>query len=419
MLNSIKTNLKFSTDYVLAFLKWTVLSVFVGLIGGVLGSVFHICIDRVTELRMEHGFLLFLLPLGGLLIAAMYHLFSSKGRIDTNRVIESVRENEKVPLVMIPLIFISTVITHMLGGSAGREGAALQLGGSVGYNVGKLLRLNEKSMRIIIMSGMSSVFAALFGTPLTAAVFSIEVISVGVLHYAGLVPCVTASVVAYTVSRKFGLGGVRFDNVVMEQFAVSSFAKVAILALLCALVSILFCAAIKKCEHLMDRMLRNRYLRTFIGGLIIALLSLILNTRDYNGAGMDVITRAMNGETGGAAFLLKIIFTAITISAGFKGGEIVPAFFIGSTFGCVLAPLLGLNPSFAAAIGFVALFCGVVNCPVASIILSIEVFGAEGLLFFALACSISYMMSGCFGLYHSQKIVYSKLDDEYIDINTI
>jgi len=418
-LNSIKTNLKFSTDYVLAFLKWTVLSVFVGLIGGVLGSVFHICIDRVTELRMEHGFLLFLLPLGGLLIAAMYHLFSSKGRIDTNRVIESVRENEKVPLVMIPLIFISTVITHMLGGSAGREGAALQLGGSVGYNVGKLLRLNEKSMRIIIMSGMSSVFAALFGTPLTAAVFSIEVISVGVLHYAGLVPCVTASVVAYTVSRKFGLGGVRFDNVVMEQFAVSSFAKVAILALLCALVSILFCAAIKKCEHLMDRMLRNRYLRTFIGGLIIALLSLILNTRDYNGAGMDVITRAMNGETGGAAFLLKIIFTAITISAGFKGGEIVPAFFIGSTFGCVLAPLLGLNPSFAAAIGFVALFCGVVNCPVASIILSIEVFGAEGLLFFALACSISYMMSGCFGLYHSQKIVYSKLDDEYIDINTI
>ena len=418
-MNSIKTNLKFSTDYVLAFLKWTVLSVFVGLIGGVLGSVFHICIDRVTELRMEHGFLLFLLPLGGLLIAAMYHLFSSKGRIDTNRVIESVRENEKVPLVMIPLIFISTVITHMLGGSAGREGAALQLGGSVGYNVGKLLRLNEKSMRIIIMSGMSSVFAALFGTPLTAAVFSIEVISVGVLHYAGLVPCVTASVVAYTVSRKFGLGGVRFDNVVMEQFAVSSFAKVAILALLCALVSILFCAAIKKCEHLMDRMLRNRYLRTFIGGLIIALLSLILNTRDYNGAGMDVITRAMNGETGGAAFLLKIIFTAITISAGFKGGEIVPAFFIGSTFGCVLAPLLGLNPSFAAAIGFVALFCGVVNCPVASIILSIEVFGAEGLLFFALACSISYMMSGCFGLYHSQKIVYSKLDDEYIDINTI
>jgi len=418
-LNSIKTNLKFSTDYVLAFLKWTVLSVFVGLIGGVLGSVFHICIDRVTELRMEHGFLLFLLPLGGLLIAAMYHLFSSKGRIDTNRVIESVRENEKVPLVMIPLIFISTVITHMLGGSAGREGAALQLGGSVGYNVGKLLRLNEKSMRIIIMSGMSSVFAALFGTPLTAAVFSIEVISVGVLHYAGLVPCVTASVVAYTVSRKFGLGGVRFDNVVMEQFAVSSFAKVAILALLCALVSILFCAAIKKCEHLMDRMLRNRYLRTFIGGLIIALLSLILNTRDYNGAGMDVITRAMNGETGGAAFLLKIIFTAITISAGFKGGEIVPAFFIGSTFGRVLAPLLGLNPSFAAAIGFVALFCGVVNCPVASIILSIEVFGAEGLLFFALACSISYMMSGCFGLYHSQKIVYSKLDDEYIDINTI
>ena len=168
----------------------------------------------------------------------------------------------------------------------------------------------------------------------------------------------------------------------------------------------------------MDRFIKNPFLRAFAGGSIIVLLTVLLGTYDYNGAGMNVIERAMQGEANGEAFLIKIIFTAITISAGFKGGEIVPAFFIGSTFGCVMGNLLGLNPAIAAAIGFVSVFCGVVNCPIASIVLSLEVFGEEGLIFFALACSISYMMSGCFGLYKSQKIVYSKLDDDYIDIAT-
>lgn len=414
----IKENFKNTTEYMKAFLKWVLLSVLVGLVGGALGSVFHLLIDYVTELRMEKGFLLYFLPVGGLLIAAMYHLFSSKGKIDTNRVILSVRKDEKVPLVMIPLIFISTVITHMLGGSAGREGAALQLGGSIGYNFGRLFRLNEKDLHIIIMSGMGAVFAALFGTPLTAAIFAIEVITVGVIHYGAIVPCTISALTAYLVSKMFGLTGVRFTGIAFADITPQGLVQVALLALLCAVVSILFCFVMKKCEHIMDKLLPNRYLRVFLGGLAIVVLSALLGTRDYNGAGMDVITRAMDGNANGEAFLLKIIFTAITISAGFKGGEIVPAFFIGSTFGCVAGPLLGMDASFAAAIGFTALFCGVVNCPIASIILSIEVFGVQGLWYFALACAITYMMSGYYGLYHSQKIMCSKINDEYIDIHT-
>ena len=367
----IKENFKNTTEYMKAFLKWVLLSVLVGLVGGALGSVFHLLIDYVTELRMEKGFLLYFLPVGGLLIAAMYHLFSSKGKIDTNRVILSVRKDEKVPLVMIPLIFISTVITHMLGGSAGREGAALQLGGSIGYNFGRLFRLNEKDLHIIIMSGMGAVFAALFGTPLTAAIFAIEVITVGVIHYGAIVPCTISALTAYLVSKMFGLTGVRFTGIAFADITPQGLVQVALLALLCAVVSILFCFVMKKCEHIMDKLLPNRYLRVFLGGLAIVVLSALLGTRDYNGAGMDVITRAMDGNANGEAFLLKIIFTAITISAGFKGGEIVPAFFIGSTFGCVAGPLLGMDASFAAAIGFTALFCGVVNCPIASIILSL------------------------------------------------
>lgn len=414
----MQTTFKVSLKYLEALLRWTVLSIIIGAIGGVLGSIFHICIDKVTELRQIHGWILYLLPIGGLAIMGMYHLFVSKGQIDTNRVIESVREKKDVPLIMVPLIFISTVITHLLGGSAGREGAALQLGGSIGYNVGKVLKLDKKSMHIIVMSGMASVFSALFGTPITAAIFSIEVACVGVFHYAGLVPCVISSVSAYMISKLFGLSGVSFLGILPPDFGAYTFIKIGVLAVLCALVSILFCMVIKKSEKIMDKAFHNKYLRAFIGGAIIVVLTLLVNTRDYNGAGMEVITRALSGEAKVEAFLLKIIFTAITIAAGFKGGEIVPAFFIGSTFGCTLAGVLGLDASFGAAIGFICLFCGVVNCPLASLILSVEVFGTEGLLFFALACSISYLMSGSFGLYHSQKLMYSKLDDEYIDTYT-
>ena len=417
-MNSIKTNLKICTNYIFAFAKWIIIAVAVGVIGGILGSVFHLSIDYVTELRVKHDFLIFILPVGGLLIAALYYLFSSQGRIDTNRVIESVRKDKNVPLVMIPLIFISTVVTHMLGGSAGREGAALQLGGSIGYNFGKLIRLKKSDMHIIVMSGMSAVFAALFGTPLTAAIFSLEVTSVGAFHYAGLLPCVVSSVTAAQIAKSFNLHPVHFSGIEFGAITPSLILQVIFLAVLCALVSILFCTAIKKCESLMDKLIKNSFLRAFAGGIIIVVITILSGTRDYNGAGMDIVARAVGGEALPWAFLLKIIFTAITISAGFKGGEIVPAFFIGSTFGCVIAPLIGLDSAIGAAIGFVALFCGVVNCPIASIILSLEVFGANGLLFFAIACSVSYMMSGCFGLYDSQKIIYSKIDDEYIDVHT-
>ena len=192
-----------------------------------------------------------------------------------------------------------------------------------------------------------------------------------------------------------------------------------IIAFLCALGSIFFCGRIKKWEEIFKRLMPSGYIRAFVGGVIILVLSLSLGTRDYNGAGMDVITKAINGNANYEAFILKIIFTAITISAGFKGGEIVPSFFIGSTFGCALGSLMGFDPGFAAAMGFVAVFCSVVNCPVASVMLSIEVFGSENALIFALVCAISYMMSGYSGLYKSQRIAYSKLDEKEINKNTI
>ncbi len=383
-------------------LKLIPISILIGVLGGLLGTLFHISVDYVTTFRQNNSVLILFLPLGGLVIAAMYNVFRSKGNIDTRRVFQSVKENKDVPIVMIPLIFIGTVITHMLGGSAGREGAALQLGGSMGYNVGKALKRDNESTKMLVTAGMSSVFAALFGTPLTAMVFSLEV--TGVFNFCGLLIGLISSAVAFFISQFLGVEAVRFVLPKAFEYQADALLKVVVLALLCAGVCILFSLAIHKTESLMGKCIPNQYVRAVVGGLIIVLLTVILRTTDYNGAGMDVIERAISGNVKYSAFLMKIVFTAITIAAGFKGGEIVPTFFIGATFGCLAAGLLGLSGGLGAALGFIALFSGMTKCPIASLLLAIEVFGAKGVPFFIIAVIIAYVFSGRFGLYNNAKL---------------
>ncbi len=398
------------------FLKWFLIALLVGGICGAVGSVFHICIDLVTELRFEHKWVILLLPLGGFVIFALYKL--AKTKLDTNRVIESIRSENDIPFIMAPLIFVSTIITHLLGGSAGREGAALQLGGSIGYNIGRIFKFGKDELHVIVMTGMSAFFSALFGTPLTAAFFALEVTSVGIMHYSGLVPCIVAAYAASAIAKLMGLAPVGFTLPVNVDFTALSVAQTVGIAVLCAVLSVAFCVSLEKSEHYMKRLIKKDYLRPIIGGLVIIILSLLVGNQDYNGAGMQVIESAMQGKTVAFAFVLKIIFTAVTIASGFKGGEIVPTFFIGSTFGCLVAPLFGMDAAFGAAIGFVATFCGVVNCPVASIILALEVFGASNLPLLAIACGVSYMLSGNYGLYKSQKIMYSKFETKFINSST-
>lgn len=402
--------------YTDAMLKWLVIGGLVGGVGGVVGALFHLGVSYATEVRLAHPWVLYLLPAGGLVIAGLYKLCKLEGR-GTNAVIESVHFGKEVPVLLVPLIFVSTVITHLCGGSAGREGAALQIGGGIGYRTGRLLHLGEKDLPLATLCGMSGVFSALFGTPLTATVFALEVISVGVLYYAGLVPCITAAMVGYLVSLWMGVPPTRF-TVVMPALDGWTLLLVVVLAILCALVSILFCRGLHVTEHLAERLMKNSYLRAAAGGAVIIALTLLLGTTDYNGAGMDVISRALTGEASGWAWLLKLLFTAVTIGCGFKGGEVVPSFFVGATFGCAAGALLGLPPGFAAAIGLVAVFCGAVNCPIASVVLSVELFGADAMLYFAIACAISYVLSGYCGLYSSQTILYSKLRAEFINVHT-
>lgn len=406
-----------ATMHIYPFVKWLFFAALVGVVGGAVGTLFHECLDFVTEVRTENKWLVFFLPIATLVIAFLYLVFKGKDKLNTNGVIEAVQTDRKVPIIMAPLIFVSALISHLFGASVGREGAALQIGGSIGYNVGKIFKLGKTDLHIIVMIGMSALFAALFGTPLTAAVFAIELACVGTIRYAALLPCVISAIIGSQIAAFFGVSPIAFHDISFVPLSIYSIIRVSILALLCALVSIIFCVSISKSKKYMSKLLPNAYLRGFVGGVIIVLLTVILRTYDYNGAGMDVVSLALSGEARPEAFLIKIIFTAICIAAGFKGGEIVPLLFIGSTFGCVAGDILGLSPDFAAAIGFVSVFCGAVNCPLASMFLAIEVFGTDSLLLFALACGISYMMSGNFGIYKSQKIFYSKYMDEEINEN--
>ncbi|MCI8597502.1 MAG: chloride channel protein [Lachnospiraceae bacterium] len=397
--------------------RWLFFASVTGFVLGVVGTLFGKNIGFVTELRGRYPWILYGLPLVGIMIVWMYK-WEHQEKSSTNLVLDTIHAKKDIPIKTTPLIYISTVLTHMCGGSVGREGAALQLGGSIGEFLGKCFRIDESDRRVVIMCGMSAAFSALFGTPMAAAIFSMEVASVGIMYYAALVPCVVSSYIAGAVARYFGLSGEHFVISNLPAFNLLNAGKVLILGLACAAVSILFCIVLHKMEHLFQNYIPNPYLRAVIAGCLIILLTKLLRTTDYLGAGMDIVEASMEGNVLWAAFLLKILFTSITLSGGFKGGEIVPAFFVGATFGCLMSHFLHLSPALGTACGMAAVFCGVTNSPISSLLISFEMFGFEAAPFFFLAIAVSYMQSGYYGLYHSQKIVYSKVKIEFINQDT-
>lgn len=405
--------------YAKTFIKWLICSAIIGITCGAVGTAFHYSVEYVTQFRSGHSWIIFLLPAAGLLIVFLYRAGGIKHDKGTNLVIGSIRNPEyNVPFRMAPLIFITTVITHLFGGSAGREGAALQIGGSLGASIGKLIKMDDNDKHIMTLCGMSAVFAALFGTPVTAALFSVEVISIGILYYSALVPCILSATISYAITEKFHITPTYFILNQVPEMSLATGIRVIILSVAAAVLSILFCMSMQVIGKTFKKYLKNQYLRILVGGVLLVLLTLIVRCNDYNGAGMNIIEQAIHGTAKPEAFILKLLFTCITIGCGFRGGEIVPSFFIGATFGCTLGGWIGLDPGFGAAMGLVCLFCGVVNCPLASLVLSIELFGASGILLFAIGCSVSYMLSGYYSLYSEQKIIYSKLRPHYVNLYT-
>ena len=396
-------------DYIWTFGKWFLLSGLSGVLCGLVGTAFSYGIRFVTGTRSDYPWFLYLLPVAGLIIVFLYQILDVKEDKGTNLVLSSVQDpKEKVPLKISFLMFVSTLLTHLGGGSAGREGAALQIGAGISTAVGRLFPIDKEDRSLIVMCGMAGLFSALFGTPITAAIFSIEVVTVGVIQCSALFPCLLSSLVAVGIAHLFHVAPESYEILAAPEFGFLSMGQVLLLGILCAAVSVLFCVSMHKTKHLFVKYIKNPYLTVLAGSAMIILLTLLIGNQDFNGAGGAIIEKAMEGEALPYAFLLKILFTAITLGCGFKGGEIVPCFFIGSTFGCIVGPLLGLPASFSAGLGLIGVFCGCVNCPLASILLGVELFGGEHLLSYAIICIVSFLLSGRYSLYATQKLAYSK-----------
>lgn len=408
-----KTALRRWCLYGWTFAKWTMAASAIGVVCGLIGTMFHFGVHEVTAFRGTHPWVLYLLPLAGFVIVSFYKLTETDG-LGTDDIIDAVHEGKRLPILLLPAIFFGTVLTHLCGGSAGREGAALQMGGTIGQCMGRTFRLDDRDLRVATLAGMAAFFSALFGTPLAATVFAIMVISIGVLYHVALYPSLLAALVAYGVSVRLGVEPTRFTVAVPDQ-SVGMFVRVAALGVLCALVSILFCKVLHTAPKLYAKYFPNPLLRAAVGGALVLALTLLVGSQDYNGAGDGVIRRMLAGETIPEAFLMKILFTALTLGAGFRGGEIVPVLFTGAAFGTTVGPLLGLPHGFGGALGMAAVFCGATNCPMTALMLAFELFGGESLTLYAVCCGVAYMLSGYYGLYSEQKIVYSKFRTEWID----
>ncbi len=398
--------------------RWTVLSLILGCVLGVIGTEFVKSISWSTKFRNEHLWCYALLPVGGLLIVFLYRITHDKHDKGTNMILASLRSEAQIPVQTAPLIFISTILTHFVGGSAGREGAALQLGGGLANMFGDWLHMREKDKHILIMSGMSAAFSAIFRTPVGAAIFAMEVGCVGTMQYAALVPCVVSSLTASYIATKLGLPLEGYEVSAVPELTPFTAVQTVLLGIFCSALSILFCVILHRTEHYMKKWMKNPYIRILVASVVLLLMGFLFQSTDFYGTGGAIIAKAIHGETIWYAFFLKMLFTAVTLGGGFKGGEIVPSFYVGATFGCLFGQVAGLSPSLCAAVGMMALFCGVTNCPLASLFISAELFGLGCVPYCLLVIAVSYLLSGYYGLYKEQRFYYSKFTDEHISHKT-
>ncbi|MGO4792300.1 voltage-gated chloride channel family protein [Paenibacillus sp. 2KB_20] len=392
------------------FIKWIVLGSVVGLMTGSASAFFLYSLDYVTSLRMENPWLLFFLPFGGAVVSYLYYKFGKSSTKGNNLILEQIHGGtESVPLRMAPLVLIGTLITHLFGGSAGREGTAVQMGGSLSEWFGKLIRVTPADRKILLICGISGGFGSIFGTPLAGTLFGLEVLAIGLISHQALLPAFIASLVGNLIATS--LWGVSHLHYPIGEIPALSFLvilKVIFASILFGLTSRLFSELTHSLKRWYSYFFRNPMIKSAVGGIIIIGLVYLLGTRDYLGLGLPLIEASFTDEVSPLAFLGKIIFTSLTLGAGFQGGEVTPLFAIGATLGNALSEWIGLYAPFLAALGFIAVFCGATNTPIACFIMGIELFGGEGAVYMFMACVISYLFSGHSGIYTSQQIGISK-----------
>jgi H+/Cl- antiporter ClcA len=395
---------------IIHLLRWVVLGAIVGVLAGLSSAAFLEALDWATDTRLDHPNLLYLLPVGGLIIGIIYLYLGGRSAGGNSLIIEEIHEPTAwVPRRMAPLVFGGTVVTHLLGGSAGREGTAIQMSGSLTDLFSRVVRLKPADRRLMLIAALAGGFGAVFGVPLAGCVFALEVQSVGRMRYDALVPALSASLVGDLVVRGLGVTHTPLPQLGKVHLTVALTAKVALAGVAFGVASLAF----TELTHLVRRVaavVSWAPLRTAIGGVAIILLTLVVGNRDYLGLSVPLITKATAGGAGivAGAFALKLIFTALTLGTGFPGGEVTPLFVIGATLGVTLGRLLDVPLPLLAAIGFVAVFAGAANTPLACTIMGVELFGGSGVVLFGVACVLAYIFSSHRGIYESQRVEVAK-----------
>ena len=385
--------------------SWVVIATLVGLVGGSLSAIFLFLLHAATMIRWQYPWLVYFLPLAGVSIAFFYHKYGRSIESGNNLLIEEIQDPQKsIPLRMIPLVLFGTLITHLFGGSSGREGTAVQMGGAMADQFSKRLKLNHENRKILISSGISAGFGAVFGTPLAGAIFGLEIAAIGKLRYHALLPCFVAAIVADQICIAEGIKHTKFSINSIPALSLPNMLWAVLAGILFGLCALIFSKSLDLSGHLFKQKAQSPLGRAFWGGSIVISLMLILGTDRYLGLGIPVISEAFENLLSPVDFLFKIIFTAITLGSGFKGGEVTPIFFIGATLGNALSQFVPLPLDLLAGMGFVAVFAGASNAPLTCMIMGLELFGSSPGLYIALACVFSYIFSGHQGIYKSQKI---------------
>jgi H+/Cl- antiporter ClcA len=409
----METILKYK-NLILILARWILLGSIVGIIVGSSTALLLTANDYLGNTREKTQWLFYFLPLGGIVIGFIYMNYGKVHRNGTmndaadlnNLVIEGVQGKKTVLRRMGPIVYFGTFLTVLFGGSTGREGAAVQMGGSVAEAVNKYFKVKEIDRKILLMCGISAGFGAAFGTPITGAVFGMEMAALGKLKFEAFVPCLAGSFVGHYITT--GAWGIHHEEFIIHklpELSPETFAKVLLVSVLFSLLSLSYCQLRHAIQSVSEKIFKkNHMIRAFAGGLIVVALTLAMGTQDYNGRGLDMLEQSFDEEVPPFAFLAKLVFTAFTLGSGFVGGEAIPLFFMGATLGNTLHSFFYLPLSFMAGLGMIAAFSAGTNTPIAAFLLALEMFDGKGMEYFFVACLVSYIFSGHHGLWPSQAI---------------